>query len=144
MRSLECSSAGDKRFSAFYATVEVYGVRDSIENHYQLSKRFKGERAYTWRGAKGRVPTTFFIGPSEYPATCKKPFDFLTAWYKLLWMEYLDNNPKLVDFLLGYERFTDRFSGKSIICQADAISQYILVGRWSIIEEIKPLVSYKS
>ena len=36
---LECSSKGDKRFSALYAKVKVFGVYDSIENHYQNCKR---------------------------------------------------------------------------------------------------------
>jgi len=38
-RVLECSSRGDKRFSALYAKVLAFGVRDTIENHYQKSKR---------------------------------------------------------------------------------------------------------
>lgn len=39
MKILECSSRGDKRFSAFYAKVEVFSKLDSIENHYQSCKR---------------------------------------------------------------------------------------------------------
>ena len=39
MKILECSSAGDKRFSAFYALVDVFGVTNSIERHYQSVKR---------------------------------------------------------------------------------------------------------
>ena len=50
MRILECHSQGDKRFSAFYAKVEVNGKLDSIENHYQLSKRIYGKRnPVSWR-----------------------------------------------------------------------------------------------
>ena len=37
---LECSSKGDKRFSALYAKVSVNNVLDTIENHYQKSKVF--------------------------------------------------------------------------------------------------------
>lgn len=39
MKILECSSKGDKRFSAFYAKIKVFGIYDSIENHYQNCKR---------------------------------------------------------------------------------------------------------
>lgn len=38
VKILECSTAGDKRFSAFYAKVSVNGKFDSIENHYQWTK----------------------------------------------------------------------------------------------------------
>ena len=31
MKILECSTHGDKRFSALYAKVSVYGVYDTIE-----------------------------------------------------------------------------------------------------------------
>lgn len=37
---LECSSKGDKRFSALYCKVSVNGKIDTIENHYQLNKVF--------------------------------------------------------------------------------------------------------
>ena len=39
MKILECSSAGDKRFSSLYALVDVFGVTESIESHYQAVKR---------------------------------------------------------------------------------------------------------
>lgn len=39
MKVLECSSKGDKRLSAFYAKINLFGNYNSIENHYQLSKR---------------------------------------------------------------------------------------------------------
>lgn len=57
MKTLRCDSQGDKRFSALYAQVVVEGKLDTIENHYQLAKRFEGKPApTTWRAAKGRRP----------------------------------------------------------------------------------------
>jgi len=38
---MECSSKGDKRFSAFYARVKFYGNK-TIEDLYQGSKLFPG------------------------------------------------------------------------------------------------------
>lgn len=40
---LECSTKGDTRFSALCAKIEVNGVFDFIEDHYQLSKRLMGD-----------------------------------------------------------------------------------------------------
>ncbi|WCK57551.1 hypothetical protein PP175_26155 (plasmid) [Aneurinibacillus sp. Ricciae_BoGa-3] len=40
MKVLECSSKGDKRFTAFYAKVNLYGKEDSIENHYVRPGKF--------------------------------------------------------------------------------------------------------
>ncbi|WP_429909438.1 DarT1-associated NADAR antitoxin family protein [Geobacillus thermodenitrificans] len=132
---LECSSKGDKRFSAFYAKVNVWGKYDSIENHYQLCKRFGNEVPKTWRDAKGRQPT--------YIELKGKVFDtkYLTYWYKLLWLKYLDENPHLVEYAKQFDDFSDMFKGKNTInCQADVIRQYVKEGRESIINECKELI----
>src|SRR3990172_1530265 len=52
MRTLECSNAGDPRFSALNARVIILGTMDTIENHYQLAKRFDDKQAPDWRTAK--------------------------------------------------------------------------------------------
>lgn len=50
---IECSSKGDKRFSAFYARVNG----KSIEEQYQSAKVFHdGSTGLHWRKAKGRKP----------------------------------------------------------------------------------------
>ena len=59
--NLECSSKGDKRLSAFYSKVNVFGKVDSIENHYQLCKRFNNFVPSSWRDSKGKVPTHFVV-----------------------------------------------------------------------------------
>jgi len=53
---LECSSRGDRRFSAFSARIRQRGNR-SIEALYQAAKIFEdGSTGLSWRAAKGGKP----------------------------------------------------------------------------------------
>ena len=135
MKILECSSKGDKRFSAFYAMVSIDNVNKSIENHYQKCKRVNGK---VINNGKGVNPDYIFI---RGKALDKK---YLTPYYKLLWVKYLDKNKDLVEYLKQYDDFTDMFKTKNTInCQADVIRQYIKLGRESIINEdiVKEFIS---
>jgi O-acetyl-ADP-ribose deacetylase (regulator of RNase III) len=139
MKTLECSSKGDKRFSAFFAKVEVYGKFDSIENHYQLSKRFIGENGEvivpkSWKEVKGKTPDFFEVKGIRFP------IEYLSQYYKLLWVKYLDNSPSLVKYAAQFDEFTDMFRGNSINCQADVIKQYVKEGRESILKECQPFI----
>jgi hypothetical protein len=131
MKVLECSSHGDIRFSAFGAKVNLYGVYDTIENHYQTSKRFGNYKPRTWGQAKGKQPTHFSINDTDFD------LKHLASFYKLLWLEYLDCHPELVEYAMQYDDFSDKFKGKSSICQADVIRQYIKEGRESILSDCK-------
>ena len=116
---LECSSRGDKRFSAFYAYVTVFGVNDSIEHHYQNAKRPIPK--------KGVKPEYLEINGSRYPTS------YLTAWYLLLWVKYLDEHPELVEFAKQFDDFHDMFVGAHTLnSQADAVRLYVKQGRKSI------------
>lgn len=96
----ECSSKGDKRFSAFYA--KVRGI--SIEDHYQAAKVFSdGSTGLTWREAKGRTP----VNIKE-----------VSKLYKDLWREYLENNPHLIRGLLQQNGLCDMFGQENHNCQA--------------------------
>ncbi|MFE8701091.1 DUF6977 family protein [Cytobacillus sp. FJAT-54145] len=133
---LECSSKGDKRFSAFFAWVTIFGVNNSIENHYQLSKRFGTDPAPKhWKECKGKKPTHFVVNG--------EPFDMelFSLWYKYLWLVFLDKRPDLVAFASQFEDFTDMFRGKSVNCQADVIKQYVKEGRASLLRDIEPLLT---
>lgn len=130
MKILECSSRGDKRFSAFYAKVEVFGKLDSIENHYQSCKRTVDNRPAKKGQKVGQIIFTIPNGPS-----IRLSPTYLTAYYKLLWCKYLDNNPELVKYASAYDDYNDIFKGKAINCQADVIRQYIKQGRDSILNE---------
>lgn len=51
---LECSSKGDKRFSAFYAKIKARD-NQSIESLYRAYKVFEdGSTGLSWKEAKGR------------------------------------------------------------------------------------------
>lgn len=131
---LECSTKGDKRFSAFGAYVEVFGKRDSIENHYQTCKRFgkNGDIVpKSWREAKGKQPTAIEINGYRYPV------EDLSAFYKLLWVKYLDQHPALVQYAKQFDDFHDIFKGHSTNCQADVIRTYIKLGRIVLMEDTK-------
>jgi hypothetical protein len=138
MKVLECSSAGDKRFSALYAAVTLWNKTYTIEEWYQFSKVFGTRRPNTWQEAKqfGK-----FMKPTECVIN-HTPLDisFLTPWYKLLWLIYLDQNALLVDYASQFDEFHDKFKGRSMNCQADVIRQYIKNGRLSIIAECNELL----
>lgn len=139
---LECSRRGDAHFSAFCAVVEVYGESNSIEGHYQLSKRFRDSQdpdiliaPTNIKDFKGMKPDCFSVGGFVYP------LEMLSMWYKLLWMKYLDSHPLLVEFASHYDDFTDMFKGKyTVNCQADVIKQYIKDGKQSIVDDCLPLI----
>jgi hypothetical protein len=131
---LECSSKGDKRFSAFYAQVEVFDVVDSIENHYQLSKRFGNDiKPRHWKECKGRKPSHFMIGRHRYDLS------LFSLWYKSLWLKYFEQNPDLLVYIGQFDEFNDMFKGKSLNCQADVIRDIANKGYLAVCKECKPL-----
>lgn len=98
---LECSSKGDKRFSAFHAR-----FRDgkSIEEIYQARKVFEdGRTGLTWREAKGRKPVNI--------AECRQ-------LYSDLWDIYILANIHLLDVLKAQSGLSDMFGQKGHCCQA--------------------------
>jgi hypothetical protein len=112
---LECSSKGDKRFSAFYAFVEFDGKYDSIEHHYQNCKRNSKHQ----HCQKGEYVSYIVVCGQKLPASDLTPF------YRYLWYSYLRQNPSLVDYASQFNTFTDMFRGKSINCQADCVKAYV-------------------
>lgn len=97
---LECSSRGDKRFSAFYAKVNG----KSIEDQYQAFKIFEdGSTGLSWREAKGKKA----VNMDE----CRK-------FYKFLWKEYIKQNPDLIPVLLKATGLSDMFGKPGNACQA--------------------------
>lgn len=133
--TLECSSAGDIRFSALRASVTFNGKFDTIENHYQLAKRFgeMGEQKYNhWRDAKGKKPTYMYIKDKLIS------LDYTLAFYDLLWVKYLDQNPELVKYANQYTYFSDKFMRRNgIVSQSRSIHKYVKFGRDYIINQHK-------
>ena len=100
---LECSSVGDRRFSAFYARPARRGGR-SIEELYQAAKRFEdGRTGLSWREAKGRK------------AVNQEECD---ALYAALWDEYIADNPYLLEILQAASGLSDKFGKPGSRCQA--------------------------
>jgi len=96
----ECSSKGDKRFSAFYAKVNG----KSIEEQYQAAKVFTdGSTGLSWRQAKGKTPINI---------------DEISKLYKELWKQYLINNPNLIRGLKQQTGLSDIFGQEGHNCQA--------------------------
>lgn len=105
---LECSSKGDKRFSAFYARLKRNAeVIKSIEEWYQYTKVFEdGSTGLDWRQAKGRKAVN-----QEY---CRKV-------YSHLWDLYFQENPELLDVIKEYKGFSDIFGQEGHACQAEEV-----------------------
>jgi hypothetical protein len=103
---LECSTAGDRRFSAFCARIRGRGGR-SIEDLYQAAKVLPdGRTGLTWRQAKGRRA----VNEEE-----------VRALYAQLWREYLAENPGLIPVLLAQTGLSDRFGRPGGVCQATVL-----------------------
>lgn len=133
---LECSSKGDKRFSALYAKVTFYGVYDTIENHYQLAKRFGDGKPKTWKDAKGKKPTHLCIN-NRWNIDIK----YSRGFYDLLWVKYFEENPDLAQYVSNFDEFSDMFKSKdAFVCQADSIEKYVKYGKKYIMKEHKELV----
>lgn len=111
---LECSSLGDKRFSAFYARIQRRGDR-TIEEIYQNAKVFEdGSTNVGIKKAKGRKPVN--------QLQC-------IVLYRKLWNEYIDEKEYLLDTLLAYNGLTDYYGQAGHVCQATEL--------WRIREDYK-------
>lgn len=104
---LECSSAGDRRFSAFFARIKGRGGR-TIEEIYQGSKEFKE--------ADGTVTSGYSI--KEAKGLRASNWRDLPALYAALWDEYIAENPHLVAELVKVTGLSDRFGRRGSVCQA--------------------------
>jgi hypothetical protein len=100
---LECSSKGDKRFSAFHARLRCMEGR-SIEDLYQGAKVFAdGSTGLSWREAKGKAPVNT---------------DEVRELYSALWDAYIDENPELLAVLKAASGLSDIFGQPGHACQA--------------------------
>ena len=103
---LECSSKGDKRFSAFYARIKSQGNR-SIEDIYQGSKVFEdGSTGLSWRDAKGKKAVNQ---------------EAIAELYDQLWLSYLEENPELLNLLRDSTGVSDIFGQAGHCCQATTL-----------------------
>lgn len=109
---LECSSRGDRRFSALYARLRSHGGQ-SIEELYQAAKRLPdGRTGLSVREAKGQVAVNA---------------DEIAVLYGDLWNQYVAENPRLIEVLIGATGLSDIFGQAGHACQATEL--------WRIREE---------
>lgn len=100
---LECSSKGDKRFSAFYARIPSESNL-TIEELYQRAKIFAdGSTGLSWREAKGRK------GINQ---------EFVSTLYSQLWDKYIEERPELLSILKQASGVSDLFGQQGHCCQA--------------------------
>lgn len=106
---LECSSKGDKRFSAFHARIKARDNK-SIEEIYQAAKVFNVFGAVktnlTWREAKGKRP----INVEE-----------VRRLYSQLWDDYIYENQELLEVLRKAPGLSDIFGQAGYACQAEEL-----------------------
>jgi hypothetical protein len=103
---LECSSKGDRRFSAFFARIRFRNNK-SIEELYQARKLFEGNvQGLSVQDAKGKLPINI--------EDCR-------SFYSQLWNEYFDENPDLLLAISQYNGFSDIFGQPGRACQAEEI-----------------------
>jgi hypothetical protein len=101
---LECSSKGDKRFSAFFAKSKN---GEYIEKQYQAFKIFKdGSTNLSWKEAKGKQ------------AINQEDANF---YYEQLWREYINDNPELLVVLQQATGLSDMFGQEGHCCQATTL-----------------------
>ena len=128
MRILECSTRGDRRFSAFGAYITIRSKTDCIENFYQNAKRTESGKV----AGKGK-PFHYFVCPFcgiEFPA------EEVTDLYKGLWIIYFNKHPELLEYAATFDDYHDMFKGKSVNCQADVIRE-IVKDKESFISKVK-------
>jgi hypothetical protein len=108
---LECSTKGDKRFSAFNAKFKweekelpAFIVGRSIEDIYQANKIFEdGSTGLSWREAKGKKAVNQ---------------EAVTELYSKLWDFYIKQNPSLLNVLKEATGLSDIFGQEGHCCQA--------------------------
>lgn len=129
---LECSSKGDKRFSAFYARIKSRGNK-SIEELYQATKVFEN-------GVTG-------LSPKEAKGKQALNMEECASMYAILWDEYFEENPELYHIISQYEGFSDMFGQAGHQCQATEIYRiwvkFQLKNQAKIMDQFKHLVVNK-
>ena len=105
-KTLECSSRGDRRFSALFAKVTIKGKEKSIEEWYQEAKRTADGK----KAGKGK-PFDYIVDP--FSGVTLPPNDAADL-YRGLWVTYLNKNPDLVEYAKGFDEFSNAFKGNGL------------------------------
>lgn len=134
---LECSSRGDKRFSALYAQVTINGKEKSIEEWYQGSKRDADGK----KVGKGK-PFEYIVDPFT---GSKLPVKDAPALYRGLWITYLKNNPDLVKYAEQFDEFSNVFAAEGLENRAEEIiGAYVKGNRDFYVDVVRASRWYKN
>lgn len=105
---MECSTRGDRRFSAFCAKIKFRGNK-SIEELYQAYKKFEdGETGLDWKRVKEKQSAGIRV----------VNMDQAHAFYRKLWQEFMAEHPELEQDLLQASGLSDMFGQPGRACQA--------------------------
>lgn len=145
LKTLECSSKGDKRFSALFCNTNVNGVLDTIEKHYQLSKVFIDLKTNN----PIRFNTINKIKQAQYLTNKYSLIGFnvkgkfislayMTMWYYSLWYKHFCINKDKINIVKKYDFFTDCFAKPNTMnSQADVM--YFI--RYNSMQDIRKLIT---
>lgn len=106
---LECSSKGDKRFSAYCAKVSYNGITASIESIYQSAKIFE-DGSYNLSPSEAKLRQK--LGQK---ITNRKE---VIKLYSVLWNLYINQHPELLKVLIYSQGLSDIFGQEGHCCQA--------------------------
>lgn len=128
MPTLECSSRGDRRFSAFHAR---FPDGRSIESIYQTAKVGLDGLPV----GKGRRPAAIRLRDGQ-----EFPVVLLSEFYYSLWWHYLARRSDLVAVLRSYNKFTDAFdrSGRTWL----VAENHTIVGKGPINSQAEAIAAY--
>lgn len=106
MTTLECSSTGDRRFSALYASylhpTLIRLAPGTIECIYQGAKRDGNHKPFPI--AKGASPFYMHMEGMDYPARSVQ-----YAFYRMLWHLYFIRRPDLLQYAATFAAYHDTF-----------------------------------
>lgn len=136
-RVLECSSRGDRRFSALFALVKIKGKEQSIEEWYQNAKRTSDGK----KAGKGKSFDHIICPFTGDKLPAKDAADL----YRGLWITYLSNNPDLVKYASQFDEFTNMYSGNHLEeCPEEVIGAYVKGNRDHYVAFVKAGHWYKN
>jgi hypothetical protein len=130
-QNYECSSKGDRRFSALNAQLSD---GRTIEEAYQLDVKGYRKQGDDWRLGKGKPPLR------------KLSQDQLYEEYKGLWQQWAEENPSLMAELAKKAKgkvLTDQFASTSI-SQACALTELLNEGYGRKLAQSKAIASQQS
>lgn len=100
---LECSSRGDKRFSAFFARVNGKTIEEQYQGYKIIYVGGHPRSGLSIKEAKGR--------PAANPGQA-------ALYYAKLWDQYMAQHPELLPVLRAASGLSDVFGLEGHVCQA--------------------------